>query len=59
MLSEISQTEKDTVWFHLHAESKKQNKWTNITQQKQILRYREQTCGCQRGGRRREIGEED
>ena len=29
---------------------KNQNKWTNITKQKQTHRYREQTGGCQRGG---------
>ena len=29
MLSEVSQTEKDKYfWFHLHSESKKQNKQT-------------------------------
>ena len=32
MFSEISQTEKDNYkWFHLHMESKEQNKWTNKT----------------------------
>ena len=35
MLSEISQTKTNTVWFHLYVESKKQNKWTNITKHKQ------------------------
>ena len=34
VLSEISQTKKNTVWFHLHMEFKKQNKWTNVTKQK-------------------------
>lgn len=29
----------------------KQNKSTNITQQKQTHRYREQPCGCQKGRR--------
>ena len=28
----------------------KQNKWTNITKQKQTQRHREQTGGFQRGG---------
>ena len=34
MLSEISQRKKNTIWFHLHVESKKQNKWkrTNKTE---------------------------
>ena len=35
MLSEISQTKTNTLWFHLYVESKKQNKWTNRTKQKQ------------------------
>ena len=36
MLSETSKTEekKNTVRFHLYVESKKQNKWTNITKDK-------------------------
>ena len=50
MLSEISQRKPNTVWLHLYVESKKQNKWTNITKQKLTHRYREQTGGCQRGG---------
>ena len=29
--------------------SKKQNKWTNKTKQKQTIRYREQTGDCQSG----------
>ena len=55
MLSEISQTEK---YKYLYVGSKKQNKWTNITKEKQSYRYREQTGGCQRGGggERKEIG---
>ena len=42
------QTEKDK-WIPLNMESKNQNKWTNITKQKQSYRYTEQTGGCQRG----------
>ena len=30
MLSEISQTETNTVWYHLNVESKKYNKIVNI-----------------------------
>ena len=31
-LSEISQTERNTVWFHFYVESERQNKWTNKTE---------------------------
>ena len=47
MLSEISQRKTNTVWYHLYVESKKYNKQMNITKQKQIHRYREQTNGYQ------------
>ena len=47
MLSDISQTEANTVWCHLHMESKEYNKLVNITKKKQTLRYREQTSGYQ------------
>ena len=40
MLSVVSQTKKDTVWSHLHIESKRT--WTH--------RYIEQISGCQRRG---------
>ena len=51
MLSEISQMEKDKYCMnHLYVKSKKYNKWTNITKQKQTHRYREQTSGHQWGG---------
>ena len=44
MLIKISQKEKDnTVWFDLYVESKNQNKWTNITKQKQSYSYKEKT----------------
>ena len=46
MLSEVSQTKTNTVWYHLYMESKKYNKLVNITE-KQIHRYREQTSGYQ------------
>ena len=35
MLSEISQTMTNTVWYCLHVESKKYNKLVNITKKKQ------------------------
>ena len=48
MLNEISQTEKTkTIRFHLHVESKEQNKWT---EQKQTYGLGEQTDGCYMGG---------
>ena len=43
--SEISQRKTNTVWYHLHAESKRHNKLMNITKKKQTHRYREQTRG--------------
>ena len=46
ILSELSQTKMNTVWYNLHVESKKyNNKLVNITKKKQIYRYREQTSG--------------
>ena len=47
MLSEVSQTKTNAVWYHLYVKSKKQNKLVNITQKKQTHRYREQTSGYQ------------
>ena len=38
MLSETSQRKTNTAWFHLYVDSKKQNKWTNLT--KENNRYR-------------------
>ena len=43
MLREISQTETNSICYHLYVESKKWNKWMNITKQKQTYRYRKQT----------------
>ena len=34
------------IRFHSHMESKRQNKLTKITKQKESHRYREQTAGC-------------
>ena len=50
ILSEISQTKTNTVWYHLYMESKKYNKLVNITKKRETHRYREQTNGCQCGG---------
>ena len=44
-----SNWERQTLYDFTHyVESKKQNKWTNITKKNQSYRYREQTGGCQR-----------
>lgn len=34
MLHEISQRKTDTVWYHLHADSRKYTKLVNITKKK-------------------------
>ena len=49
MLSEISQTKTNTVWYHLYVESKKYKKPVNITKKKQTHRYREEISGYQWG----------
>ena len=49
MLSEINQTKKNTVRYHLYAESKTCNKLVNKTKKNQTHRYREQTSGYQWG----------
>ena len=54
MPSNISQRKTSTILFHLCMEYKKikmKKKWPNITKQKQIYRFREQTGGCQSGGK--------
>ena len=53
MLSEISQTKKLTIWYHLYVESKK-NQQTSEYNKKQIHRYRVQTSGYHWGARRGE-----
>ena len=51
MLSEISQTKTNTVWYHLYVESKIYNKLVNIIRKKQTHRYRGKTSGyqCRKG----------
>jgi len=49
MLSEVSQTKTNTIRYHLHVESKKNDTNELITEQKQTHRFRKQTCGYQRG----------
>lgn len=44
--SEKNQRKTNTIWFHLHAESKKDSQ----TKQKQIHRHREQTVAKGDGG---------
>ena len=53
---------KNTIWFLLSVESKKQSKWTNITKQTRIIdkhNTHKKISGCQSGEsvRKREIGE--
>ena len=53
-----SDRKTNTIWYHLYVESKSgtnEHKYGTMnlsTKQKQTHRHREQTCGCQRGGRR-------
>ena len=49
VLSEVSQTKTNTVWYHLYVESKEYNKLVNITRKKQTQRHREKASGYQRG----------
>ena len=44
MLSETNQRKTNAIWFHLHVESKKQNKWAKKQRDKQkpkTVKYRE------------------
>ena len=57
MLSKkVRQRETNTVWYHLHVESKKYNELVNKTKKKQTHRYGEQTSGYQWGEGRENIG---
>ena len=52
ILSEVSQKEKEKyhmIWYHIDVESKICHKWPYL-QNRNRLRHREQTCGCQEGG---------
>ena len=57
--SEISQKKTNTVWFHLYVGSKKQNKWTNITKEKQNQAQNKQVVAQGEAYRGREISEGD
>ena len=54
MLSEMSQSETNTIVFHSYVEFNKQNKWAKGKREKknkkQTLNYGEQTDGYQRRG---------
>ena len=47
-LREVSQRKANIMWLYLYAESTKQYKLTYL-QNKQTHKYKEQTCGYQRG----------
>ena len=58
---EISQRMTSSIWGHLYVESKKQNKWTNITKQKQTHRQGNKQVVARRegGGKMNEKSEGD
>lgn len=41
MLNAISHIKKNTMWFHLYMESKKEEKWTNVKKTKQTNNKKE------------------
>ena len=49
ILSEVSQTKTNTIWYHLYVESKKMIQINLFTKQKQTHRPRKRTYGYQRG----------
>ena len=55
ILSEISQTEIDIIWYHLYVDSKTMIQMNLFTKQKETGRHRKQTCGYQRGVGKGEI----
>ena len=55
ILSEVNNTEKDKYMVSLICGIKTMTETNLSMKQKQTLRHREQTCGCQRGG----VGRED
>ena len=54
ILTEISQTKTNIIWYHLYVESKKMIQMNLFTKQKYTHRHRKQTHGYQRGGRERD-----
>ena len=51
ILSEVSQTKTNIIWYHLYVESKKMIEMNLFTKQRQTHRHRGQTCGYQGGQR--------
>ena len=49
ILSEVSQTKTNIIWYHLYVEFKKMIQMNLFTKQKQTHRHRKQTYGYQRG----------
>ena len=54
ILSAVSQTKTNIIWYQLYVESKKMIHMNVFTEQKQTYRHRKQTYGYQRG----KVGEE-
>ena len=40
----------NTIWYHLDVQSKKENKWKDLTKQKQTHKYRKQTSDARGEG---------
>ena len=49
ILSEVSQTKTNIIWYHLYVESKKIIQRNSFTKQKQTNRHRRQSYSYQRG----------
>ena len=49
ILSEVSQKKTNTIWYHLHVESKIQHKWAYLQSRNRLTDIREQTCGYREG----------
>jgi len=49
ILSEIIQTDKENMWYHLHMESKKYKKTSEHNRKRSSFIHREQISSCQRG----------
>ena len=47
MISEVTQTKTNTIWFNLYVDSEWQSKWKNRKEKKSCT-YREQKGDCQR-----------
>ena len=49
ILSEVSQTKTNIIWYHLYVDSKKMIQMNLFTKQKQTYRHRKQIYGYQMG----------